>query len=95
MKYLLSGLAFLLTSWLVLAQESRITNIYSLLDGNVNSVDDFLVSGLIIIGLCNMLYVYWTDFSDDLEIFKLEKDKLLRSKIEQKKNKYPSSYQWV
>lgn len=41
MKYLLSGLAFLLTSWLVLAQESRITNIYSLLDGNVNSVDDF------------------------------------------------------
>ena len=27
MKYLLSGLAFLLTSWLVLAQESRITNI--------------------------------------------------------------------
>ena len=43
-----------------------------------------------------MLYVYWTDFGDDLEIFKLEKEnKLLRSKIEQKKNKYPASYQWV
>ena len=43
---------------------------------------------MVITGVSIILFVYWTDFGVDKEISKVEKEnKLLRSKIEQKKLK--------
>ena len=54
--------------------------------GNVTEEGFFAVSGLIIVGVSAILYVYWTEFGGDPETSKEEREnKLLRSKIEQKK----------
>ncbi|OUX29964.1 MAG: hypothetical protein CBE24_07500 [bacterium TMED264] len=63
--------------------------IYALLAGDLYNVENiFIASGLVILGVSAILYVYWTEFGGDQEISKVEKEnKLLRSKIEQKKLK--------
>ena len=64
-------------------------DLWTIISNNYNySVTEviFQISGLVILGVSAMLYVYWTEFGDDQEIFKVEREnKLLKSKIEQKK----------
>ena len=64
-----------------------LTMVYAFLDNNYLDTEDiFAISGLVILGVSAMLYVYWTEFGGDPETSKVEREnKLLKSKIEQKK----------
>ena len=64
-------------------------DLWTIISNNYNySVTEviFQISGLAILGVSAMLYVYWTHFGGDPENSKVEREnKLLKSKIEQKK----------
>jgi hypothetical protein len=79
----LLGLGTILTIWI-----SDLASDLWYIKSNNYSVTEviFQISGLVTLGVSAILYVYWNEFGDDQEIFKVEREnKLLKSKIEQKK----------